>query len=140
MHEALVRNLLTLGQLRAALDRYPRRRGCARLAELTRSSPLTVTRSGGEEALYRLLRKSGLPEPQVNASIDIWTVDFYWPQFHLVVEVDGSDFHRTRWSVERDRRKDLDLRGRHLDVLRFAGAHVKRQPEMVLVTIARAMA
>ncbi len=139
LHEALVSKLLNLEQMRVALARYPRRRGCARLVELSRSSQMTVTRSGGEEALYRLIRKSGLPQPDVNARIDIWTVDFYWPQFRLVVEVDGSDFHRTRWSVERDRRKDLDLRGRHLDVLRFAGAHVKRQPEMVLVTIARAM-
>jgi very-short-patch-repair endonuclease len=139
VHEALVSNLLTLGQLRAALDRYPRRRGCARLVEFARANPTSVTRSGGEEELHRLLRKSGLPQPHTNARIGSWTVDFYWPQFHLVVEVDGSDFHRTRWSVERDRRKDLDLRGRQLDVVRFAGRQVRRQPELVLVTIARAI-
>ncbi len=132
-------NCLSLVQLRAALDRYPHRRGCARLVELSHPSPTTVTRSGGEEALFRLLRMSGLPPAHVNAKIDIWTVDFYWPEFRLVVEVDGSDFHRTRWSVERDHRKDLDLRRRGLDVLRFAGRQVRNQPEMVLVTIARAM-
>lgn len=140
LHEAVALKLLTLSRLRAALDDYPRRRGSARLAELARQSTSTATRSGGEEELFQLIRRSRMPQPQTNARLGQWNLDFYWPRHRLAVEVDGIDFHSSRVNIERDHRKDLEMRKLGVDVMRFVGRQVSREPEMVLVTIARELA
>ncbi len=140
LHEAVALKLLSVSRLRAALDDYPRRRGSARLAELARQSTSTATRSGGEETLFGLIRRSRMPQPQTNARIGQWSVDFYWPEHRLVVEVDGIDFHSSRVNIERDHRKDLEMRKLGIDVMRFVGRQVRREPEMLLVTIARELA
>jgi very-short-patch-repair endonuclease len=140
LHEALALKLLTMSRLRAALHDYPRRRGSARLAELARGSTTTTTRSDGEERLLRLIRCSRLPQPETNARVGHWSLDFYWPKHRLVVELDGIDFHSSRLSIERDHRKDLELRRLGIDVVRFVGRQVKHEPEAVLVTIARELA
>lgn len=140
VHEAFALKLLTATRLMASLKDYPCRRGSARLAELARQSRSSRTRSGGEEQLLRLIRRSRMPHPQVNAQLGGWNLDFYWPEHRLVVEVDGIDFHSSRVSVERDHRKDLELRRRGIDVLRFVGRQVRREPELLLVTIARELA
>lgn len=57
-----------------------------------------------------------------------------------MVEVDGSDFHSSRLAIERDHRKDIALKGRDIEVLRFTGRQVKRELAMVLVAIAQAYA
>ncbi len=141
LHEAIATQRVTIRQVQLVLSRYPRRPGSAALTSLaTGGQPLTATRSGGEETLHRLLRRSGLPPPEVNAKVGRWTVDFLWRREGLAVELDGVDFHSSRVRIERDHRKDLDLRKLHIDVMRFVGRQVTREPEMVLVTIAQALA
>ncbi len=140
LHEAIALRILSIREMRAALERYPGRRGSAKLLKLLERPTSTVTNSGGEEALYQLIRRSGLPLPEVNASIGRWTADFYWPAEQLVVEVDGSDFHSTRPRLERDHRKDLAFRKLGIDVVRFVGRQVAREPELVLVTVAQELA
>jgi very-short-patch-repair endonuclease len=140
LHEAMALKLTTLSRLRATLNDYPRRRGSARLVELARQSPSSRTRSGGEEEMLRLLRRSRIHQPLVNAQVGEWNVDFYWPEHRLVVEVDGIDFHSSRVNIERDHRKDLEMRKLGIDVMRFVGRQVRREPEMLLVTIARELA
>ncbi len=140
VHEALALNLLTLSRLRATLNDYPRRRGCAHLEELARQSNGALTRSGGEEALFGLIRRARLPQPLTNARVGHWSLDFYWPEHRLAVEIDGVDFHSSRVNIERDHRKDLEMRKLGIDVMRFVGRQVKREPELVLATIARELA
>jgi very-short-patch-repair endonuclease len=138
--EAVVRKLLTVWQMRHVLERYPRRPACGLIRHLIQSGrPTTATRSGGEEELHRLIRKAGLPEPEVNARIGRWTVDFLWRREGLVVEVDGHDYHSSRWALDRDHTKDADLRGRGLEVLRFTGRKAKREPLVALAAIAAAL-
>lgn len=139
LHEAIALRLVTVGQIKAVLKRYPRRRGCGRLAALLRSNH-GATRSGGELVLLRHLRNSGLPAPRINTKIDRWQADFYWPDARLVVEVDGSDFHSSRRAIERDHRKDVAFKALGIDVLRFTGRQVNRELELVLVAIGRAYA
>jgi very-short-patch-repair endonuclease len=138
LHEAIALKLVTIPQVRAVLERYPHRRGHARLAELARPARgLTVPDSRGAERLLRHLRRSGLPPPQVDYPLGRWRADFYWQEARLVVELDGLDFHSTRPRRERDHRKDLELRTAGTEVLRFTGRQVRRELEFVLVTIAR---
>lgn len=138
LHEALAQRKTTIAQVRAVLRRYPRRRGSARLKSLVdQSRSKTLTDSKAAERLYRHLRCSGLPQPLVDIRRGRWRPDFYWPEARLVVEVDGGDFHSSRPRIERDHRKDADLKSMGEDVLRFTGRQVQREIEFVLVTIGR---
>ena len=54
----------------------------------------------------------------MNVWIEEMEVDFYWPRFGLVVEVDGGAGHMTRRSFYEDRRRDRALVGLGLRVMR----------------------
>ena len=138
LHEALALRRTTIARVKAVLRRYPGRPGSRRLRVLADpTKPETLTDSKAAERLYRHLRRSGLPPPQVDVKLGRWRPDFYWPEAKLVVEVDGGDFHSSRPRIERDHRKDADLKSLGEDVLRFTGRQVHRDLEFVLVTIAR---
>jgi very-short-patch-repair endonuclease len=47
------------------------------------------------------------------------TVDFYWPQQHLIVETDSWRFHSTRTAYEHDRARDAALITAGHRVVRF---------------------
>jgi very-short-patch-repair endonuclease len=49
----------------------------------------------------------------------------------VVVELDGYDNHSTRGQMERDRRKELELRVAGFLVIRYTRAQVVREPERV---------
>lgn len=138
LHEATARGLISIDDVRAVLERYPRRPGAQRLRALCVAGLRpSATASGGEEHLYRSLRRAGMPEPSVNHKIGPFTIDFYWAQAGLGVEVDGFNFHSTRPRIERDHRKDHYVRERGILLLRFTGRQVRQQLEWTLVTIAR---
>jgi very-short-patch-repair endonuclease len=56
-----------------------------------------------------LVRELGLPEPDVNVQIEGYLADFSWPDRRLVVEIDPHEFHRTRFRIEADKRRDAAL-------------------------------
>jgi very-short-patch-repair endonuclease len=68
-----------------------------------------------------------VPPPQVNVRIGPYTVDFYWPDAALVVEIDGYESHRGRQAFEDDRARELYLAGQGLRVRRFSNAQVYGQ-------------
>ena len=139
--EAITRRLVSLHAIRIALLRYPGRRGCALLADLTdeaRSS--RISRSEGEEGMLALVRKAGLPEPELNVRLGRWTVDFLWRREKVVVEIDGYRYHSSRAKLERDHDKDVALRRSGLEVLRFTRGKVVREGLAVLATVAQALA
>lgn len=48
---------------------------------------------------------------------------------YVAVECDGHDFHeRTKQQAEHDRRRDRDIQGMGLSVLRFTGSEIWRSP------------
>jgi very-short-patch-repair endonuclease len=141
LHEAVAVTLMTAGQMREVLARYPKRPGSGLLRELIEPGrPSGASRSGGEKALLTLIRGAGLPEPELNVRLGRWTVDFLWRRERLVVEVDGYDYHSSRWALDRDHAKDADLRAMELEVLRFTGRRVARRPLSALATTAQALA
>lgn len=139
--EALVKRLTTRSAVRAMLAAYPRRPGCRRLMALAREGrKTTATRSGGEESLLALLRRAGLPAPEVNVAFGRWEIDFLWRGQRLAVELDGYDYHSSRPALERNHRKDADLQAAGLLVLRFSGHELTNRPEALLVRVVRALA
>jgi len=93
------------------------------------------TRSDLEWDFMRLCRRHRLPAPEVNVRIGPRLVDFLWRDARLVVETDGYRFHRGRQAFEDDRARDLDLRARGYDVLRFSYRQVADEPERVAAVV-----
>ena len=84
-----------------------------------------------------LLRAAGLPEPEVNARLESWEVDFLWREERLVVEVDGYAIHSSPQVFERDRRKTAELQDAGFLVHRVTAKAVQGDPESAVATIAR---
>jgi len=108
--ETFAVRLTDRARMLAALERAGRKRGTATLRELldARRAPARL-RSPAERGMLELIRAAGLPEPEVNARVGRWEVDFFWPQHGLVVEVDGYGAHSSPTAFERDRIKAAEL-------------------------------
>jgi very-short-patch-repair endonuclease len=66
-------------------------------------------------------------------------VDFYWPEFRLIVETDGLRYHRTPAQQSRDRIRDQGHAARGFIVLRFSHAQVAFDRESVMSAIRAVM-
>lgn len=137
--EAFAKGLVRNRDLLSVLERHPRRPGAKRLRVLTAGTP-SLTRSEAERHFLALVRKSGLPAPEVNAKLWAYEVDFLWRRERLVVEVDGFAFHSSRPAFERDRRRDADLVARGFRVLRITWRQIVEGPEALVARLAQALA
>jgi very-short-patch-repair endonuclease len=139
--QAQIRRLLAPGDIDQALERAAGRRTRAlrRLIALERRAA-TVTRSELEERFLALVRRGGLPDPEVNAALAGYEVDFLWRVQRRVVEVDGHAYHATRQATTRDRRKDDDLEAAGYRVTRFTADQIVHNPDDTLARTVRALA
>jgi hypothetical protein len=119
--QAIRKNVLDLGQMEAALRRHARRPGLAVLkAALAAYRPKPVRRSGFESAFDELLASHPeIPPPLRNVRLGPWELDCYWPQFRLVVELDGRPYHIAVRDMEKDRAKDIWLQRRRIRAIRI---------------------
>lgn len=151
--------LLTPGRLERAFDQglvsrvmYPQhvaellsrtrgRAGARRLRALLEreTTGTTLTRSHAEEHFLALIRAAELPEPEINARIHGFEVDFLWRTQRLVVEIDGFRYHATRRAFEHDHRKDAVLRTARLGVLRYTPGQITGRGHAVVVDVARGL-
>lgn len=132
--------LATPADVLGLIARHPRRPGAPLLrALLERDVGPAFTRSEAEERFLALVRKAGLPEPELNVIVGGHEVDFLWRRERLVVEVDGFEFHSSRDRFERDRRRDADLFGLGLRVVRVTWRQITKEPEATLVRVTRAL-
>lgn len=135
--EAEYRRLFDLAALIAVVDRNPGRRGAKVMAAVGRAPELT--RSVLEDRFLALVRKRGWPKPQVNAWVQGFEVDFYWPEAALVVEVDGFAAHGTRARFESDRRKDRALRRANLQPIRLTANDLRYDEEAIAADLDAAL-
>jgi hypothetical protein len=101
----------------SALDATIRRNnghpGAGALTALIAAVPM-LTRSDLESILLEAARAEGIHPPLSDHAIHLphrgpTTVDFYFPDVRLVIEVDSWTHHRSRASFEDDRARDLEL-------------------------------
>ena len=137
--EARVHRLVTDLSLNEQFQRYPHHRGTAALRQVIQTEP-ALTRSEAERKFLELIRAARLPEPETNARVGRWEVDFVWRAERLVVEVDGYAFHSSRSSFERDRRRDADLAAIGIRVMRATWRQITSEREALAVTLVRALA
>jgi very-short-patch-repair endonuclease len=93
------------------------------------------TKSDLEDDFLLLCRRFGIPIPSVNTELHGEEPDCYWPQFGLVVELDGEGAHGTPAQRRRDRRKDMKLRGHGLTVVRYGFDQVTYDAAAVAVDV-----
>jgi hypothetical protein len=113
----------------SVIKRAPGRRGRKTLRQallITRPQDV-LTRSELERRALRLLRRAGLPLPEVNVRLHGHERDLLWRDARLVVELDGRAYH----DPERDTRRDADLLARGYATLRFTWRQVVNDPEWV---------
>jgi len=116
--------VLDLADLERALKRHERRPGTGKLKDaLVAYLPTPKRKSGFERAFDRwLLTRPEIPEPQRNVRLSgRWELDCYWPEYGLVLELDGRSYHITAQDFERDRVKDAWLQREGLRILRVTG-------------------
>jgi very-short-patch-repair endonuclease len=111
--------LVTLDELQALVNRYPRHAGRRVLAQLLDgASEPALTLSEAEARLLALLRRTHIPPPATNVWVYGCKVDMYWEEAKLVVEIDGFAFHSTRPAFERDRERTNLLSAHGIRVMR----------------------
>jgi hypothetical protein len=82
---------------------------------------------------------AGLPAPctqyVIRLADAIYRADFAWPQYRLVVEIDGREFHIGEGPFQTDRTRQNALLQAGWHVLRFTVADVRFRPEYVIAEI-----
>jgi predicted transcriptional regulator of viral defense system len=128
-------------QLALLLARHPRRRGTRRLRRLLeRYTRPALTRSQAERRLLDLIRKAGLPAPEVNFMTERYELDLYWPEHRFAVEIDSLWTHGSASSFEADRRRDAELAADGLQVVRITDVGIADEPERQIALISLALA
>jgi very-short-patch-repair endonuclease len=117
-HEAIAKRLTTQAKLKQTAEKHRGDRGAP---TLRRVAGEPHTRSRLERRFLRFLDETELPPPLTNHLIGPYTVDFHWPQFGLVIELD-EDGHKTELAFEQDRARDRHLVGLGLRVMRVTEA------------------
>jgi very-short-patch-repair endonuclease len=90
-----------------------------------------LTRSKMERLFRSLCRRHRLPQPEVNARVAGFEVDFLWRDRRLVVETDSWRHHGDRATFETDRARDAHLQSLGFRVLRFTWRQIIDRPAFV---------
>ena len=136
INQADILGLTTPPELRADLDRMPKRPGRRALRETLDLRTFRFTRSQLERAFIPIALRAGLPRPQTCVVVNGWEVDFYWPDLDLVVEADSLTYHRTPQQQARDRLRDQAHVRAETERLRFTHSQIKYDPDYVCELLA----
>jgi Transcriptional regulator, AbiEi antitoxin/Protein of unknown function (DUF559) len=128
LDQAYVQRLLAPCALEDALGRANGRPTAVLRGLLEAQRPPMITRNDLEEAMVAISRNVGLPDPEVNADLHGYQVDFLWRDKLLVIETDGYGAHHTKRAFEHDRRRDIDLQLHGYNVRRFTHDQVVYEP------------
>jgi hypothetical protein len=111
VNDALREKDLRPAALEDVLERNPRHPGTRLLIPFleTASSP---SDSPFEDDFRAFCTRYGLPRPEINFPLNGRRLDVFFPEYGVIVECDGWDFHKDRQAFEDDRERDAD----HLDL------------------------
>lgn len=139
--EAEVLRLLDQTAVHSLIKRSRGRRGIARLRMLLDEiHPLTKrTRSEMERLFLAMCKRSGLPTPEVNVTLEvnrkILMPDFLWRDAGLIVEADSRRYHDTDSAFQSDRRREQRLMRAGWRVVRCTWEQVEHEPRALAETI-----
>jgi very-short-patch-repair endonuclease len=139
LNEAGLQRRISARSLNEQFSRYPHHRGTTSLTKLLDTEP-HLTRSDAEIIMRDLIRRAGLAQPEANVRVEGFEVDLVWRAQRLVVEIDSWAFHSMRRSFEQDRRRDQRLITAGWRVIRITGRQLTFEPELVVATLATALA
>jgi very-short-patch-repair endonuclease len=94
-----------------------------------------LTRSELERRFLALCRRHRLPQPEVNARVGPYEVDFLWRTQRVAVETDSWRHHGDRSAFERDRARDADLQSRGYRVLGVTHRALSRDRSAVVAAL-----
>jgi len=147
LEQAVVLRVFDLGAIEDVLAHASGRWGAGVLREALAdlSDDPGATLSDPEGAFLELCRAAGLPRPGVNVWVKIDNgppicADFLWRRGRLIVEVDSWQFHGTRASFERDRRRDQRVRLADWEPLRVTPRQIVREGDRVAKAVAALLA
>jgi hypothetical protein len=87
------------------------------------------TRSGFEDDFKLFAARYGLPTPLINVKVNGYEVDAYFPDHHLIVELDGHNYHADPEAFERDRERDAENLKHGLRTVRITTTRFTQTPE-----------
>ena len=90
-----------------------------------------------EERFLELCESRGLPMPEVNRRAGLMRVDAIWREAGVAAELDGGDAHAGLGQMKRDRDRELALRAKGFQVVRYTWEQVNRRPGEVAEDLLR---
>ena len=131
--EALALGLTDRPGLIKVTERYPRHRGVRIIRDLADPNRASeITKSQAQAAYGRLLKKVKAPPSESEYPIGPFFADRAWPELHVVVEIDGTRFHRDGKRMEGDNARQDFMRHRGWAVTRFTRRQVVYEPEYTM--------
>ncbi len=117
----------------------PGRSGAGVLRELVEErDPATApTESVLEDALLRVLRRGGLPEPVRQYEVGGVRLDAAYPEIRLGIEADSRVWHGGRLDVQRNSDKANALVARGWRILHFTWRDLRHRPSYVVDAVGR---
>lgn len=136
---ALHQRLVTKAELLAEIADCPRARGVRRAAEVVEFAD-GLAESPLESIARVVFRDRGLPAPQLQAWFGAGfegsvRVDFYWPTYRTVAEVDGALKYSDPMRARAQLRRDSWLRAQGLEVVHFDWQDITSAPDAVAAAI-----
>ncbi|HEX3811998.1 MAG TPA: DUF559 domain-containing protein [Mycobacteriales bacterium] len=132
--DAVQRGLVTVTALSEEARRCPRHNPALLRAALEDVSE--GARSAGEAAFLRLVRRAGLPMPELNVLVrtpgGVFRVDALWRELGVAVEIDGAAWHLGAVPWERDLHRQNLLMSSGLLLLRFPFRRLRDDPTGVI--------
>lgn len=139
--DAVQRGFTTIDELLSESEKSPRH--SPRLLRDALDDVIEGARSAGEAEFLRLIRDTGLPMPELNATVNTplgtFVVDALWAEYGVAVEIDGASWHLNAPNWERDLQRQNKLLVSGLTLLRFSVRRLRDDPTGVLAEIRAAL-